>query len=74
MTRHALRARQPRLGQAQPRAAPETAQELREAIGLSMDALWLKCGVSRDTISRIESGETIPGVHLLALRRWGDGV
>jgi hypothetical protein len=39
-----------------------------------MDALWLKCGVSRDTISRIESGETIPGVHLLALRRWGDGV
>jgi hypothetical protein len=31
-----------------------------------MYALWLKCGVSRDTISRIEDGETIPGVHVLA--------
>lgn len=31
-----------------------------------MYALWRKCGVSRDTISRIEAGETIPGVHVLA--------
>ncbi len=45
---------------------PRRLQELREAIGLSLDALWLKCGVSRDTISRIEGGETIPGMHVLA--------
>lgn len=37
---------------------PRLHQELREGIGLSMYALWLKCGVSRDTISRIEGGET----------------
>lgn len=37
---------------------PPRLQELREAIGRSMYALWLKCGVSRDTISRIEGGET----------------
>ena len=41
-------------------------QELREACGLSIYALWMKCGVSRDTISRIEGGDTIPGVHVLA--------
>jgi transcriptional regulator with XRE-family HTH domain len=41
---------------------PRRLQELREAIGLSMYALWLKCGVSRDTISRIKAGGTIPGV------------
>ncbi len=50
---------------------PRRLQELREAIGLSMYALWLKCGVSRDTISRIEGGETIPGVHVLARLAWG---
>jgi hypothetical protein len=44
---------------------PRRLQELREAIGLSMYALWLNCGVSRDTISRIEGGDTIPGVHVL---------
>ena len=38
---------------------PRRHQELREAIGLSMYALWLKCGVSRDTVSRIEGCETI---------------
>jgi len=27
---------------------------------MSMYALWLKCGVSRDMISRIERGESIP--------------
>ena len=35
-------------------------QELPEACGLSMYALWMKCGVSRDMISRIEGGESIP--------------
>ena len=28
-----------------------------------MYALWMKCGASRDTISRIEGGDTIPGVQ-----------
>lgn len=46
---------------------PRRLQELREAERLSMYALWRKCGVSRDTISRIEGGETIPGVHVLAV-------
>ena len=41
-------------------------QELREAERLSMYALWQKCVVFRDTISRVEAGETIPGVHVLA--------
>ena len=50
---------------------PRRLQETREGIGLSMYALWLKCGVSRDTISRIEGGETIPGVHVLARLAWG---
>lgn len=53
---------------------PRRHQELREANGLSMYALWLKCGVSRDTISRVEGGETIPGVHVLARLAWGLGV
>ncbi|HBJ86243.1 MAG TPA: hypothetical protein DDZ88_20740 [Verrucomicrobiales bacterium] len=35
-----------------------------------MCALSLKCGVSRDTISRIEGGGTIPGVHVLAQLAW----
>ena len=35
-------------------------------MALSMYALWMKCGASRDTISRIEGGDTIPGVHVLA--------
>lgn len=52
---------------------PRRLQELREAGGLSMYALWRKCGVSRDTISRIEAGETIPGVHVLARLAWGVG-
>ena len=52
---------------------PRRLQELREAIGLSMYALWLKCGVSRDNISRIEGGETVPGVHVLARLAWGVG-
>ncbi|MFZ4767147.1 MAG: helix-turn-helix domain-containing protein [Roseimicrobium sp.] len=39
-------------------------QELREACGLSMHALWLKCGVLRYMISRIEGGESIPTLHV----------
>ncbi len=53
---------------------PRRHQELRERCGLSMYALWLKCGVSRDTISRVEGGDTIPGVHVLARLAWGLGV
>ena len=52
---------------------PRRLQELREAESLSMYALWRKCGVSRDTISRIEGGEAIPGVHVLARLAWGVG-
>lgn len=50
---------------------PRRLQELREAERMSMYALWRKCGVSRDTISRIEAGDTIPGVHVLARLAWG---
>lgn len=50
---------------------PRRLQETRESVGLSMYALWLKCGVSRDTISRVEAGETMPGVHVLARLAWG---
>ena len=53
---------------------PRRMQELREGSGLSMYALWRRCGVSRDTISRIEAGETIPGVHVLARLASGVGV
>ena len=53
---------------------PRRVQELREGRGLSQYALWRRCGVSRDTISRIEAGETIPGVHVLARLAWGLGV
>ena len=42
-------------------------QELRESMKLSMYALWLKCGVSRDTISRVEGGETILCVNVPTL-------
>ncbi|MFZ4768478.1 MAG: helix-turn-helix domain-containing protein [Roseimicrobium sp.] len=45
---------------------PRRFQELREAVGLSMYALWLKGGVSRDTIRRIEGGESIPTLHVAA--------
>lgn len=40
---------------------------------LSMYALWLKCGVSRDTIRWIERVETIPCVHVLARLGWSLG-
>lgn len=45
---------------------PRRLQDAREACGLSMYALWQKCGVSRDMISRIEGGESIPTLHVAA--------
>jgi len=45
---------------------PRRLQGLREAAGLSMYALWMKCGVSRDMISRVEGGESIPTLHVTA--------
>lgn len=52
---------------------PRRHQELCEVNRLSMYVLWRKCGVSRDTISRVEAGETIPGVHVLARLAWRVG-
>jgi hypothetical protein len=46
---------------------PRRHQELREGTGLSMYALWLKCGVSRDTISRVEE------VREYRMRFWDKG-
>ena len=34
---------------------PRRLQELREACGLSMYALWMKCGVSRDMITSLNA-------------------
>lgn len=45
---------------------PRRLQELREACGLSMYAVWLKCGVSRNMSSPIEGGESIPTLHVAA--------
>jgi DNA-binding XRE family transcriptional regulator len=42
---------------------PRRLQELRERCGLSMFALWMKCGVSRGMIISIEGGESIPKLH-----------
>ena len=53
---------------------PRRVQELREGRGLSMYRLERKCGVTRQTISRIESGETLPGVYVLAQLARGVGV
>lgn len=50
---------------------PRKLQELREAARLSMYALWQKCGVSRDMISRIEGGESIPTLHVSARLAYG---
>jgi ribosome-binding protein aMBF1 (putative translation factor) len=66
---HGQRAGQPRRRDSAERIRerlPRRLQELREACGLSIYALWLKGGVSRDAINRIEGGETIPGVRVLA--------
>jgi ribosome-binding protein aMBF1 (putative translation factor) len=56
---------------------PRTLQEEREAAGMSPYALEKKCGVSRDMIGDIESGDSIPTlyfgarmVHGLGLKLW----
>ena len=48
---------------------PHRLQELREAAGLSKYALWLKCGVSRDTTSSVEGGEKEKSVSKLPRER-----
>ena len=45
---------------------PGRVRTLREAVGLSKYALAEKSGVSRDMIGSIESGESIPTLHILA--------
>jgi transcriptional regulator with XRE-family HTH domain len=50
---------------------PRRLQDAREAAGLTMYALWRKCGVSRDMISRIEAGESIPTFHVGARLAYG---
>ena len=50
---------------------PRRLQELREGAGMSRYALWMKCGVSRDMISRIESGKSVPTLHVAARLAYG---
>ncbi len=50
---------------------PRKLQDAREAAKLSKYALWRKCGVSRDMISRIEAGESIPTFHVGARLAYG---
>ncbi len=47
---------------------PRRSQELREVVGLSMDALWLKCGCRR-TLSAA-SKAVIPSRRCTSLRGW----
>ena len=44
---------------------PRRLQELREACGPSRYALWMRCGVSREMISRIEGGESVTTLHVV---------
>lgn len=53
---------------------PRTLQEEREAVGLSRYALEKKCGVSREMIGCIESGDSIPTLHLGARLAHGLGM
>ena len=53
---------------------PRRMRALREAAGLTVYKLWRKCGVSQNTISEIESGKRMPGLHVLARLAWGVGV
>lgn len=50
---------------------PRRLQELREASGLSKYALAQKAGVSRDMVGNVESGESIPTLHVTARLAWG---
>ncbi len=53
---------------------PGRLQELREARGWSQYTLARESGVSRNTISYIESGKRLPGVEVLAVLVRGLGV
>lgn len=53
---------------------PRRVQELREAAGLSRYALEKVSGVSRDMIGSVESGESIPTLHLCARLAHGLGL
>ena len=53
---------------------PRALQEEREAAGLSRYALEKKCGVSRDMIGDIESGDSIPTLHFGARMVHGLGM
>ena len=41
---------------------PRRPQDLRKGVMLSLDVLWVKCGLSWDTISRSGDRELIPGL------------
>jgi transcriptional regulator with XRE-family HTH domain len=49
-------------------------QEEREAAGMSRYALEKKCGVSREMTGCIESGDSIPTLHLGARLAYGMGM
>jgi transcriptional regulator with XRE-family HTH domain len=53
---------------------PRRVQELREAAGMSRYALEKVSGVSRDMIGSVESGESIPTLHLCARLAHGLGL
>lgn len=53
---------------------PRRLQELREAARLSKYALEKKSGVSREMISCIEEGESVPTFHVGARLAYGVGV
>ena len=50
------------------------AQDAREACGLSQYGLWQGSGVSRDMISRVESGESIATLFVAARLSHGVGM
>lgn len=49
---------------------PRRLQELWEAIGLSVYALWLKCGVSRDTARSIRTPTDGPLKEINEVAEW----
>ncbi len=52
-------------------------QRLRDALaaaGLSQYALWQECGVTRDTLWRIDAGLSIPDLHITARMAHGMGL
>ena len=53
---------------------PRALQEEREVAGLSRYVLEKKCGVSREMIGCIESGDSIPTLHLGARLAHGLGM